>query len=141
MIARRPRRRRRLAAFLAARAFALLWAAPWTVTGLALAAALLALGGRARWIDGALEVAPRRPPRRAWPFAAITLGHVVLGVDPVALARVRGHERVHVRQYERYGPFLVPLYLLASAWVWVRGGHPYRDNPFEREARQGAAGC
>jgi hypothetical protein len=67
---------------------------------------------------------------------AITFGHVVLGRDAETLDRTRGHERVHVRQYERWGPLFFLAYLGASVWVWTRGGDAYRDNPFEREARR-----
>jgi hypothetical protein len=66
--------------------------------------------------------------------SAITLGHVVLGRDRETLARTRIHERIHVRQYERWGPLFLPVYLLASLFVLLRGGHPYWDNPFEKEA-------
>jgi hypothetical protein len=66
--------------------------------------------------------------------AALTLGHVVIGRDAAALDDTRAHERVHVRQYERWGPLFVPVYFVASGWVAWRGGHPYLDNPFEREA-------
>jgi hypothetical protein len=48
--------------------------------------------------------------------------------------RCRNHERVHVRQYERWGPLFPPLYLLSSAAALVRGMDPYRDNRFEQEA-------
>ena len=65
---------------------------------------------------------------------AMTLGHVVVGRSAVALAVTRAHERVHVRQAERWGPFFVPAYLAASAIAWVRGGDLYADNVFEREA-------
>lgn len=65
---------------------------------------------------------------------AITLGHVVLGTDAEALESTRLHERVHVRQYERWGPFFIPAYLACSGWQWLRGRHPYFDNPFEVEA-------
>ena len=64
----------------------------------------------------------------------MTLGHVVLGVDGPALDFTRPHERVHVRQCERWGPLFIPAYLLASAYQRARGRHAYRDNPFEREA-------
>ena len=47
----------------------------------------------------------------------------------------RAHERVHVRQYEWWGPLFVPAYLLAGLWALIHGGHPYFDNRFEREAR------
>jgi hypothetical protein len=42
---------------------------------------------------------------------AITLGHVVLATTESALKKTRSHERVHVRQYERWGPFFIPAYL------------------------------
>ena len=69
----------------------------------------------------------------------MTLGHVVLGADQPSLDRTRDHERVHVRQAERWGPAFIPAYLLASIIAWMRGLDPYLDNPFEREAfgRQG----
>jgi hypothetical protein len=58
----------------------------------------------------------------------------VLGTSRAALDATRAHERVHVRQYERWGPLFVPLYLAASIWAAVNGGDAYYDNPFEREA-------
>ena len=67
---------------------------------------------------------------------AMTLGHVVIGRDARALELTRTHERVHVRQYEWWGPFFVPAYLVAGACALMHGGHPYFDNRFEREARQ-----
>jgi hypothetical protein len=66
--------------------------------------------------------------------SAMTLGHVVLGRDERLLELTRDHERVHVRQCERWGPLFLPAYLFASAVVYLRGGRAYRDNPFEREA-------
>lgn len=76
--------------------------------------------------------------RRAVPLpggaAALTLGRVVLGRSAAALSQCREHERIHVRQYERWGPLFIPVYLLASVAAGLRGGDPYRDNPFEREA-------
>lgn len=59
---------------------------------------------------------------------------MVLGRDPSCLERCRRHERVHVRQYARWGPFFLPAYLLSSFWQWLRGRDPYRDNAFERQA-------
>lgn len=69
--------------------------------------------------------------------SAMTLGHVIVGTSRDALDHACDHERVHVRQYERWGPFFVPAYLLASAVLWCRGKNPYWDNPFEREAYGG----
>jgi hypothetical protein len=66
--------------------------------------------------------------------SAMTLGHVVIARTADLLERTRAHERVHVRQCERWGPLFLPAYVLASAWVGLRGGKAYRENPFEREA-------
>ena len=65
---------------------------------------------------------------------AMTLGHVVLGVDQEALDLTRTHERVHVRQCERWGPLFLPAYGLASLAAWVGGRDAYRGNRFEVEA-------
>ena len=118
-----------------------LWAAPTSVLGLALAALALP-GGQVRVVDGVLEACGGWLPavlRRATPMAggatAVALGHVVLGRDPACLAGTRVHERVHVRQAERWGPLFVPAYLVAGAVQMLRGRDPYRDNPFEVEAR------
>jgi hypothetical protein len=67
--------------------------------------------------------------------AALTIGHVVVARDGEALADTRAHERVHVAQYERWGLFFLPAYVLASLWAAARGRHFYLDNRFEREAR------
>ena len=112
-----------------------LWALPNTL--LAIATGLLLLG-RFRLVDGVLEITGRRV---AWaldhlpnPAAALTLGHAVFGIDQEALDRTRVHERVHVRQYERWGPLFVPAYLGFSAWLYARGRDGYLENPFEVEA-------
>lgn len=118
------------------------WAGPATMVGLALAALALPRG-RIALVAGVLEA--EGPVlcwalRRAIPLpggaAAITFGHVVLGRDRRALDATRAHERVHVRQYERWGPLFVPAYLLASAWALLRGRDAYGDNVFERDARR-----
>jgi len=67
-------------------------------------------------------------------IGAITLGHVVLAQDQATLERSRIHERVHVRQYERWGLLFPLLYLGSSAGALLRGGNAYEDNHFEREA-------
>ena len=66
----------------------------------------------------------------------MTLGHVVLGRDRFLLEATRPHERVHVRQAERWGPLFIPAYLAASLIQLMRGKRPYEDNPFEVEAYQ-----
>jgi hypothetical protein len=39
-----------------------------------------------------------------------------------------------VRQCERWGPFFLPAYGVASLIALVRRKNPYLDNAFEREA-------
>jgi hypothetical protein len=119
-----------------------LWVLPVSLFGVLVALIARSSGGTLRWVDGVLEVAGGWPAwvlRRGFPFsgtvAAITLGHVVAGVSLEALTATRAHERAHVRQFERWGMLMVVLYPLASLLAWVRGGHPYLDNGFEREAR------
>lgn len=118
------------------------WAFPVTLLGLLAALVSRGSGGTLQQVEGVLEVAggwPARVLRRGFPFsgavAALTLGHVVVGVSLQALAATRVHERAHVRQFERWGVLLLGLYPLAGLLAWIRGGNPYRDNPFEREAR------
>ena len=65
---------------------------------------------------------------------AMALGHVILGRNPRVLAACRAHELVHVQQSEIFGPFFLPAYVLASLVAHLRGGHYYRDNPFEIDA-------
>ncbi|WKB50950.1 signal peptide prediction [Eleftheria terrae] len=116
------------------------WAAPASAVGLLLALPLLARGARAAPVQGVLEIAGG--PLAAWQrrlpaacrFAAITFGHVVIGLDHRTLAACREHEQVHVRQYERLGPLFFPLYLGSSLWQAARGRDPYLDNCFECEA-------
>lgn len=118
------------------------WALPCSLLGLLAGAVLLAAGGRARRVDGTLEIGLRARqhqvprPVRDWPYAAITFGHVILGQSHEALARLRAHERVHVAQYERWGPLFLIAYPLASAWARLRGGDAHADNVFERPALQ-----
>lgn len=117
-----------------------LWAAPATLPGLVLAATAWRRGAIAV-VDGVVEAhGPfiRWALRRLVPLpggaAAITLGHVVLGVDATALETTRTHERAHVAQYERWGPLFVPAYLIAGVVAAARGRHFYFGNAFEVEA-------
>lgn len=110
-----------------------LWASPASLVGFALCGffdqrfvtrgILLAEG--ARW-----------PRKLGWRYRAVTLGHVVLSVDELP-ERVIEHERVHVRQFERWGPLLLLMYPLASLGARLSGGDAYRDNLFEIQARRG----
>ena len=123
-----------------------LWALPNTAFGVALVPFVLARGGM-RLVDGVLEI---HGPVIAWILrrcvpihggaAAITLGHIVAGCDEYTLQVTRAHERVHVRQCERWGPAFVPAYFLASLLAWLSGASAYEDNYFEREARTASLG-
>jgi hypothetical protein len=103
----------------------------------------LATGGQAKVVDGVLEICGGASDfylRRVVGLvmsggaSAMTLGHVVLGRDLDLLDATRSHERIHVRQCEKWGPLFIPLYLGASLVAWMKGLRAYEDNPFEREA-------
>ncbi|MDO9466168.1 MAG: hypothetical protein Q7J36_02595 [Thiobacillus sp.] len=122
-----------------------MWPLPVTVLGMLVALLARGSGGSVQRVAGVLETAggwPGRCLRHGFPFsgsvAAMTLGHVVLGVSHEALIATRAHERAHVRQFERWGVLLLVLYPLAGLAAWLRGGNPYYDNVFEREARAAA---
>jgi hypothetical protein len=113
------------------RVFRLVWAGPWTLVGLVLAPFFRSR----RVVEGVLVCEGAAwPGRLGWRYRAITFGHVVLAIgvldDPTLT-----HELVHVRQYERWGPFFVPAYLLAGSFQTLKGRHHYRDNPFEIAAQ------
>jgi hypothetical protein len=122
--------------------FRYLWAGTATLIGL-LVAFVLIRRGRIACVDGVIEAhSPllERALASLTPLArgadAMTLGHVVIGRNARALDATRAHERVHVRQYESWGPFFLPAYFVAGAYAIAVGRHPYFDNRFEREARQ-----
>lgn len=117
------------------------WALPTTAVGLLFVLPTLLTGGRGKNVEGVLELhggIVRWMLTHLVPLpggvSALTLGHVVLARDEECHERTRIHERVHVRQAERWGLFFLPAYLSCSAWMLLRGKHPYRDNPFEVEA-------
>jgi hypothetical protein len=111
------------------------WAGPFTVVGYGLA---LAAGRRPEWDDelGCFVATGMRGPTsrvlRLLGADANTIGQVVLATPETPSRVLLAHEAVHVRQAERLGPLLLPLYL----WLGARYG--YRDNPLERAARTGA---
>ena len=120
----------------------LLWALPCSLVGLVLALPLFMAKGRARVVDGIFEVV-LRPSGGAFAwlrFRCITFGHVILAVDGQELARVRAHEQVHVRQYERWGLLFFVLYAGSSLWQLLRGRSPYWHNHFEVQARERSGG-
>jgi hypothetical protein len=123
------------------RPIAYLWTLPTTAIGLLFAPLALVSGGRMRIVDGVLEVHGGLVAaflRYCTPLrggaSAMTLGHVVIGRSKALLDFTRAHERVHVRQAERWGPLFIPAYFFLSLLVFLKGGRAYEDNPFEREA-------
>ena len=116
-----------------------LWASPNTLLGLAFLLPALLTGGRVRVERGAVEIHggfARFVLRRCLLIeaSALTLGHVIVGQDRDCLDHARDHEHVHVRQFARWGPFMLPAYFLSSFLAWRRGDHFYFDNRFEKEA-------
>jgi hypothetical protein len=105
-----------------------LWAAPCSAIGLALGAWPLVLSGKAAWSDGALEVT----------YRIGRSGHVRAS-SPVTreeLQQIGAHERVHVAQYERWGPLFFLAYGASGLWQLLNGRRPYWDNAFEVQARR-----
>lgn len=121
------------------RCLSLIWASPYSLIGLLVGGAGLCCGGRARLDQGVLEF---HSPLIEWMLdrlplqnvLAITLGHTVIARNHEALEVTREHERVHVRQFERWGLLMGPAYLGCSLVLWIKGRDAYWDNPFEREA-------
>jgi hypothetical protein len=112
------------------------WVLPVSCIGIVLLPFVILSGGAVVIIAGVIEaeggIASSLLSRLR--IDAIAIGHVVFGRNRDSMIRCRNHERVHVRQCERWGPLFPFLYLLSSAAALVRGRDPYRDNRFEQEA-------
>lgn len=123
-----------------------LWAAPCSVIGLVFAAIVMLAGGSAAWVSGALEVTYRSCDARcgrlarALPFRGVVFGHVILAVTREELARIGAHERVHVAQYERWGPLFFVAYGASALWQLLHARSPYWHNHFEVQARERSRG-
>lgn len=112
------------------RAAASAWAAPLTLPGVGVG---LVGGVIPHLRDGALVFAGVRGVSRALlerrRVAAFALGQAVVSrTEPSA--PLLAHELVHVRQAERFGPLLAPLYLA------LLGVYGYARHPLERAARR-----
>ncbi|MCP4190477.1 MAG: hypothetical protein GY768_07595 [Planctomycetaceae bacterium] len=115
------------------------WALPYSLIGVLIGVGGLASGGVGQMRDGVLEF---HGPLIAWLLdrlplegaQAMTLGHTVIARHQDALDITRAHERIHVRQFERWGFLMGPAYLACAVALWLQGHDPYRDNPFERDA-------
>lgn len=131
-----------------ARSWRYLWAAPNTLVGMLGLVLALCSGGRVRLVDGVFEVEGglvaailANIPFLEGGAAALTLGHVVMGQTRAFNEMLRAHERVHVEQYECWGPLFLPAYFASSAWAFATGRDFYRDNYFERVAFERVPGC
>lgn len=115
----------------AGRLLARVWAAPLTLAGLLAGAAS---GALPRLHDGLLLFPGARGLPRAFftrrGFSAFALGHVVVALAEEPSEPLLAHEQVHVRQAERLGILLGPLYLALQAL------YGYARNPLERAARR-----
>lgn len=113
----------------------MLWSAPLTALGFAVALAGGAVPRHDRerrcWVATGVR-GPSRAVLGAVGAAANTIGRVVLVTGTAPGDVLLDHEAVHVRQAERLGPAL-PL-----AYAWLAARHGYAANPLERAARLGA---
>lgn len=128
----------KLASFLIGR-LAGVWAFPYTFLGLLVGLLNAIAGGQARRVTGVWEfhgplIARLLDLLPLSSVMALTLGRTVLARNQLALDLTRDHERVHVRQFERWGPLMGPAYLGCSFLLWIRGRDWYRENPFEKQA-------
>lgn len=109
-----------------------IWAAPMTAIGLVAGAASAT---KPRLRDGVVVFAPARGLTgaviRKRGFSATGLGHVVICVTEPS-PQLWAHELVHVRQAERLGPLMIPVYLALLA------AYGYTRNPLEMAARLGS---
>jgi hypothetical protein len=123
------------------------WASPASALGLVMTALLLPFGAELRVLKGVLEVCLRsrssssgsQESDRRLPFAAITFGHVVIARTHADHVRLRAHERVHVKQYERWAVLFLLAYPAESLLQLLLGRRPHLDNRFEVQARVQAA--
>ena len=118
----------------------ILWALPNTLIGITAGILGLLTGGSYQFRSGCLEFhgglvtrALQKMPLTGG-VSAMTLGHSIIGQTTYSLDISREHELIHVRQYERWGPFFLPAYFAASLCLWCAGRDCYRENPFEVEA-------
>lgn len=122
-----------------------IWASPATSLGIFAGFIAVLLGATVNVFRGVLEISLR--PRSArvtqalvrLPYAAITLGHVVIAQSEEYQNLLRTHERAHVAQYEKWGLVFFIAYPMESVLQWLQGKHPYLDNRFEVSARSAAA--
>jgi hypothetical protein len=128
------------------RIFGHAWAFPVTIFGLIYAELFRALGWYFFdcWVGGARVYRVRTCAPiwllKLWAgWGGHAIGDVIV-VQPFVISETVEHELEHVRQCRTLGIFQPILYGLF--WIAIKLGcprsNPYRDNPFEREARRAA---
>jgi hypothetical protein len=113
----------------------LIWAGPGTLIGLLLGL-FLSSGTSAK--IGEVRFIPCKRLLPNW-AAAQTWGEVILFkaiYDFETQTKIFKHELAHVDQWQILGPLFFVLYPLASLLALLTGGHYYKDNAFERDARE-----
>ncbi len=132
----------------------MIWASPLSAIALLLALPCIAFGARAltaQSVDTPPQLkaliihgsACRVLLRILVPWLkvdGITLGHVIfVNTDDKALPAewLMAHELIHTQQWAAWGVFFPFAYGLASIHAVIQRGHYYRDNVFEKQARQG----
>lgn len=115
-----------------------IWTSPNTLIGLLLAIISLPGSTSAKWNDGIFELTGGCIGKAIshWPLSAsaITIGHVIIANDEGLLILSRRHELIHVKQFEVWGPIMIPAYMVASVIAIICGKHPYKENYFEKQA-------
>lgn len=108
-----------------------LWTLPNTLLGLALAKLT---GCQDRGVYWRATSTPWLRWHARTGFVALTLGTVIISVASPSYETLL-HERRHVQQYLRYGPFFLPIYGALCLLGLLPGRHWYWDHPFEVRAR------
>ncbi|HJU57746.1 MAG TPA: hypothetical protein VJ774_03325 [Actinomycetota bacterium] len=109
-----------------------IWTMPNTVLGLVLGALTFQLP-RAHGGAFVFDRRPRGVTRilRVMNRTAMTVGFVIVAAVPVE-GTLLAHERHHIRQYARWGPLFIPVYVMLAI------PYGYRRHPMERAARRAA---
>ena len=99
----------------------IVWTSPNSLIGLIAGVIGLLTGGKTQIAEGCIEFYGgwvEKYLERINVFG-MTLGHTILGQTKNGLRIVRKHEQVHVRQYERWGPFFLFAYLGSLSLIHI----------------------
>ena len=97
--------------------------------------------GRAE-VDGVTVLLVEDPRVQRWfrihpvrNISAQTVGRYVFSRERMS-EDLLSHESEHIRQWERWGPLFLAVYLASSGLAFLRRKRPYVDNHFEAAARR-----